>query len=155
MDVILSNSQDRPSWLQSLQPRPAPALVRSGTKTCLNWRIDGASGIAREPGGERLRRRLLAPFARRGAKPLLEDPAEMGEVVKAPRERDVADVPRGVGGIRQIAPASLQALGLDVAAERGLLVGHQIAGIARRDANGRGNPGHRQLAVAQLLQADA
>ncbi len=52
----------------------------------------------------------LAPFTRRGAELLLEDAAEVGEVVKTPTEGDIADVTGHVGGIRQIALASLQAL---------------------------------------------
>ena len=122
----------------------AAALVRSGTKTCLNRWLAGRACRCRnarpkreEPDGKGLLRRVLAPFARRGAEPLFEDPAEMGEVVKAPRECDVADMPGHVGGIRQVALASIQALHLDVAAERDLLGGHQVAGIARRDSHRR------------------
>src|ERR1044071_7591321 len=78
--------------------------------------------------------RLLAPFARGDAEPLLEDAAEMGEVVKAPCKGDLADVPGLIGGVGQIALAALQPLRLDVAAERGLFGGHQIAGVTRRDS---------------------
>ena len=58
---------------------------------------------------------MLAPFARRDAEPLLEDAAEMGEVVKAPCEGDLADVPGMVGGVGEIALAALQPLRLHVA----------------------------------------
>ena len=61
-------------------------------------------------------------------------------------------MPSRVGGVRQIALASLQTLDLDVAAERGLLGGHQIAGIARRDSNGGGRARHRQFGIAQMCQ---
>ena len=44
-------------------------------------------------------RRVLAPFARRGAELLLEDTAEVGEVVEAPCERDIANVPSRQGGV--------------------------------------------------------
>src|SRR5688572_28368931 len=96
----------------------------------------GCRWRGRNEGGERkaLLARLLAPFARRDAEPLLEDAAEMGEVVKAPREGDLADVPGLVGGVAEIALAALQPLRLDVAAERGLFGSHQIAGVARRDS---------------------
>ena len=102
--------------------------------------------------GNRLLRRVLAPFARRGAEPLLEDPAEVGKVVEAPCECDVADVPSHLRGVRQIALASLQTLHLDIAAERDLFGGHQIAGIARRNSNSRRGARHRQFGVAQMCQ---
>src|SRR5258708_24521838 len=76
----------------------------------------------------------------------------MGEVVKAPREGDIADMASRVSGVRQIALASLQTLQLDVAAERGLFGGHQIAGIAWRDSCGGGCARHRQFRVAQVCQ---
>src|SRR6185295_13413500 len=84
-------------WVQSLQPWQRAPLVRGGTKTCLNRQVDGRAtpGACGVTGGrwKALLARLLAPFARRDAEPLLEDAAEMGEVVKAPREGDFADVP--------------------------------------------------------------
>src|SRR5215216_4778130 len=89
-----------------------------------------------EGGGGRkaLLARLLTPFARRDAEPLLEDTAEMREVVKAPREGDLADMPGLVRWVAKVALAALQPLRLDVAAERGLFGGHQIAGVTRRDS---------------------
>src|SRR5881397_3676388 len=81
--------------------------------------------------------RLLAPFARRDAEPLLEDAAEMGQVVKAPCEGNLADVSRLVGRVGKIAFATLQPLRLHVATERGLFGGHQIAGVTRRDSGRR------------------
>src|SRR6266481_6780368 len=140
---------DRQSWVRSLQPCLGAPLVRGRTKTCLNWRIGVQAAALPHAGPRRCRdskrarsedglpRRVLAPFARRGAEPLLEDPAEVGEVVEAPCECDVADMPGGMGGVRQLAPASLQTLHLDIAAERGLFGGHQITGIARRDSDSR------------------
>src|SRR3954465_1576415 len=96
--------------------------------------------------------RLLAPFARRDAEPLLEDAAEMGEVVKAPREGDLADVPGLVGGVGQIALAALQPLRLDVTAERGLFSGHQVAGVARRNSGGRRRARQRQFGIGEMRQ---
>ena len=55
---------------------------------------------------------------------------------------------RAMGGVRQIALASLQTLHLHVGAERGLFSRHQIAGIARRDSDGGGCTRHRQFGVA-------
>src|SRR5436309_15928064 len=96
--------------------------------------------VAWQDGGSRveaLLARLLAPFARRDAEPLLEDSSEMGEVVKPPGEGDLADVPGMIRGVGKIALAELQPLRLDVAAERGLFGGHQIAGVTRRDCGRR------------------
>src|SRR3954468_12201670 len=102
MDVILLRETDMGRRLQL--PRSL-ALVRGRTKTCLNLQSSaqrGARGAPPRKGrpiGGNLWRRLLAPLARRGAELLFEDTAEMGEVVKAPRERDVADMP---GGMRRV-----------------------------------------------------
>src|SRR4051812_37526840 len=103
----------------------------------------------------RARPLLFAPLARRGAEPLLEDTAEVGEVTKAPRVGDLADMPRRLGGIRQIALAALQALSLNIAAERRLFRGHQFAGIARRDPDGGGHRRNRQLGIAKAGQDKA
>src|SRR3954463_1482455 len=106
--------------------------------------------------GERWRKallaQLLAPFARRDAEPLLEDPAEMGEVVKTPREGDLADVPGLVGGVGKIALAALQPLGLEAAAERGLFGGHQIAGVTRRDSRRRCCARQREFGSGEMRQ---
>src|SRR6187399_922110 len=94
-------------------------------------------GVWQEEAGWALMARLLAPLARRDAEPLLEDAAEMREVVEAPREGDLADMPGLVGGVGQVALATLKPLRLHVPAERGLLGGHQIAGVTRRDSGRR------------------
>src|SRR6187431_3663018 len=96
--------------------------------------------------------RLLAPFARRNAEPLLEDAAEMGEVVKTPREGDLADMPGLVGGVGEIALATLKPLRLHVSAERGLLGGHQIAGVTRRDSGRRRGARQRQFGIGEMRQ---
>jgi len=57
---------------------------------------------------------LVAPLARRGTEVLLEDAAEMGEVVETPGEGNVADVPCRSRRIGQVAFAALEALGLEV-----------------------------------------
>src|SRR5215211_741360 len=87
-----------------------------------------------EGGGGRkaLLARLLTPFARRDAEPLLEDTAEMREVVKAPREGDLADMPGLVRWVAKVALAALQPLRLDVAAERGEI---PVAAAARGSDN--------------------
>ena len=65
-------------------------------------------------GWKALLARLLAPFARRNPEPLLEDAAEMGEVVKAPREGDLPDVPGMVRRVGEVALAALQPLRLSL-----------------------------------------
>src|SRR5881394_842884 len=96
--------------------------------------------------------RLLAPFARRDPEPLLEDAAEMGEVVKAPCEGDLADVPGLVRRVGEVALAALQSLRLHVAAERGLFGGHQIAGVARRDSCRRRGARQREFGIGEMRQ---
>jgi len=78
---------------------------------------DACAWQEQAPGGSVIAQ-LLAPFARRDAEPLLEDAAEMGEVVKAPGEGDLADVPGWLAGS---ARSRLQRSSRcsDVAAERG------------------------------------
>jgi len=95
---------------------------------------------------------LFAPLSRRGAELLFEDTAEMRKVVETPCERDIADVSCGLRRIRQVAGAALQALGLDIAAERDLFTGHQVAGIARRDPENGCSARHRQVGVAKVGQ---
>src|SRR5437660_8048336 len=111
--------------------------------------------LAWQEGGGRvegLLARLLTPFARRNAEPLLENTAEMGEVVKTPCEGDLADVPGLVGGVGKIALATLQPLRLDVTAERGLFGGHQIAGVTRRDSCRRRSARQRQFGIGEMRQ---
>src|SRR5947199_5986224 len=111
--------------------------------------------VAWQDGGSRveaLLARLLAPFARRDAEPLLEDAAEMGEVVEAPCEGDLADVPGMVGGVGEVTLAALQPLRLHVAAERGLFGGHQIAGVAWRDSCRRRSARQRQFGIGEMRQ---
>ena len=74
---------------------------------CL-WR-----GRKQGAGWKALLARLLAPFARRDAEPLLEDAAEMGEVVKAPREGDLADMPGLVRGVAKVATSDQYSRGMN------------------------------------------
>src|SRR5213078_3258116 len=110
-------------WVTTLQPWQRAPLVCGGTKTCLNAQTNAGwlwRGRKEGAGRTALLARLLAPFARRDAEPLLEDSAEMGEVVEAPREGDLADIPGLIRRVAKIALAALQPLRLDVAAERSL-----------------------------------
>ena len=59
--------------------------------------------------------RGIAPFARRGAEPVPEDPAEVGEIVKAPKPMRCRRRAAPCGGIRPVERFStLQTLHLDV-----------------------------------------
>src|SRR3954468_1813981 len=101
-----------------------------------NLELASIAFVPNEGSGRSLSVPLLAlsEVPRRHPEVLAEDAAEMREVVKAPGERNLADVAVGEHWRGEVAPALGEALGKDVALERNVLVGEEVVDIARRDA---------------------
>src|SRR5258708_24378923 len=83
----------------------------------------------------------IPPLAGRDSEPLLEGAAEVSEIVEPPCICDVADMPRRMGRIGQIALAVFETLSLDIIAEGNFFRGQQIADVARRHAERRRGAG--------------
>ena len=64
----------------------------------------------------------------------------MRELVEAPSEGDLGDVPVRLQGVGEVAPAMLQSLGEHIAPERRLLVRQERVGVTWRDPEGGGRP---------------